>query len=80
MSKNFKFVLNRQGVRELLQSSNMQSILVEKASNVASSAGSGYAFNFKVGKNRGIASVYADTYEARKDNNENNTLLKAIGS
>lgn len=79
MNKNFKFVLNKQGVRELMQSSTMQSILVEKASAAASSAGSGYAFNFKVGRNRGIASVYPDTYEARKDNNENNTLLKVIG-
>lgn len=78
MSKvNFK--LNRQGVRELLKSQEMMNVCKEYAEQVRNRAGDGYEISTYVGTNRVKASVYADTYEARKDNFDHNTLLKALG-
>ena len=78
MSK-VKFELNRAGVRELLQSQEMASICLNYANGVQSRAGNGYEVSTFVGRNRVNASVYAETAEARRDNYDNNTLLKALG-
>ena len=78
MSKNFKFELNGGGVRELLQSEQMQGILIEKATAIRNRCGDGYAQDIHVGKNRANAMVYADSFKAKRDNSKNNTILKAI--
>ena len=78
MSK-VKFELNRAGVRELLRSQDMAGVCLNYANNVRSRAGAGYEVTTYVGKNRVNASVHADTIEARRDNFNNNTLLKALG-
>jgi hydroxymethylglutaryl-CoA reductase len=75
-----KFVLNKDGVKELLQSQEMQDIIKQHASAKASQAGDGYAYSVKVGQNRAYANVYPDTKEAAKDNLVNNTLEKVIRS
>ena len=77
MSK-FKFVLNKAGVRALMQSEEMQSILKGKADNALNSLGEGYKSDSYVGKNRANTMVYADTYQAKKDNLKNNSILKAV--
>ena len=77
MSK-FKFELNRSGVRTLMQSAEMQSILKDKANNALNSLGEGYKSDIHVGKNRANAMVYADTYQAKRDNLKNNSILKAV--
>ncbi|CYX62069.1 hypothetical protein [Streptococcus suis] len=77
---NIRFKLNRKGVAELMKSSQMQSILTEKAKMVASRAGEGYASDIYVGKTRANAMVYADSIKAKRDNKKNNTLLKAVKS
>lgn len=77
MSK-FKFVLNRAGVRELMKSAEMQGILKGKADGALNSLGEGYKSDTYVGKNRANTMVYADTYQAKKDNLENNSILKAV--
>lgn len=76
MSKNFK--INRAGVRELLKSEEMQAILREKATDIKNRCGDGYESDHHVGKNRANAMVWANTAEAKKDNSENNTILKAV--
>lgn len=73
------FKLNRKGVRELLRSQEAMNICVEYATAVQGRAGEGYEVTTRVGRNRVNASVHADTYLSRKDNYENNTLLKALG-
>ena len=78
MSK-VKFELNRAGVRELLQSQEALNICKDYADAVCSRAGEGYEVTTYVGRTRANASVHAETYEARKDNYDNNTLLKALG-
>lgn len=77
MSK-FKFELNRQGVKELMQSEKMQKILNEKATSIKNRCGDGYEQDSYIGKNRAAATVRAVTKKARIDNSDNNTLLKAV--
>ncbi len=77
MSKS-GFKLNRGAVAELMKSAPMQKILTEKASAVRARCGDGYEQDIYVGQNRANAMVSATTYRAKKDNLENNTLLKAV--
>lgn len=74
-----KFELNRAGVRQLMQSQEMMNICRDYANEVRARAGDGYEVTTYTGRNRVNASVHAETYEARKDNYEHNTLLKALG-
>lgn len=73
-----KFTLNRAGVASLMKSDAMQEILKEKATSIRSRCGDGYTQDVFVGKNRANATVSAETYEAKRDNSKNNTLLKAV--
>lgn len=75
---NLKFKLNRSGVASLMKSAAMQSVLEKKATSVRNRAGEGYKQDTFVGKTRANAMVYADTYQSKKDNMKNNTLLKAV--
>lgn len=75
---NFKFKLNRSGVRELMKSAEMQSVLTNYASNIRNRCGDGYEQDIYVGSNRVNAMVSAATIKAKRDNNKNNTLLKAV--
>ena len=77
MSK-FRFELNQAGVRALMQSPEMQSILKDKAGNAVNRLGSGYDSDIFVGKNRANAMVYADSFKARLENSRENTILKAV--
>lgn len=78
MSK-VKFVLNRAGVRDLLRSNEMMSVVSEKANQALGSLGDGYEVNTLTGVNRVNAEIVAVTYAARKENSQNNTILKALG-
>lgn len=73
-----KFKLNRAGVAELMKSAPMQNVLSQYASDIQSRCGDEYEKDIHVGKNRANAMVSAKTYKAKKDNMENNTLLKAV--
>ena len=75
---NMKFKLNRAGVRALMQSAEMQSVLMSHAQAVKSRAGEGYECQAATGKNRAVVFVHAHTRKAMSDNLENNTLLKVI--
>ena len=74
-----RFKLNRQGVRELMRSPEAMSVVTDQANQIQSRCGEGYEVTTMVGKTRAIASVFAATVEARRDNYYNNTLLKARG-
>ena len=77
MSK-VKFELNYSGVGKLLKSDDMKAICEEHANMVQSRAGSGCEVTTYTGPTRVNASVHAVTKKARKDNAENNTLLKSL--
>lgn len=76
--KVIKVELNREAVRELLQSGEMQSICKSLADGIAGRAGTGYQVTTYTGKTRVNASVMAATTAAKRDNLKNNTLLKAV--
>ena len=73
-----KFKLNRAGVGQLLKSAEMQNVLNSYASASLSRLGEGYETETFVGFDRAHAIVKAATPEARRENSENNTLLKAV--
>lgn len=79
MAKVFRF--NLAGLNTIMRSGEMQGILNDVASRIAAVAGDGYeAETARALAFDGIASVYASTYEAKLDNSDNNTLLKAAES
>lgn len=81
MSK-VKFKLNRAGVRELLKSPEAQQECMRCANAVsqrASASSAGYVVETRNYPERSGAAIRAETYQARKDNYDNNTLLKALG-
>ena len=80
MAKKLKFTLNRQGVKELLQSGEMRNILSAEASRKASQAGTGYSSEVHIAQKRAYANIFPNTKEAAHDNYENNTLEKVIRS
>ena len=77
MSK-LKFKLNRAGVRELMQSPEMQKVLNERASQAVQRLGAGYDSDLYVGKTRANAMVYADSFDAKLENLRNNSIIKAV--
>ena len=76
-----KFELNLPGLNELMKSTEMAEVMNTAADQIAAKCGEGYEverahpISFV-----GIASVRADTNEAKVDNRKNNTILKAAGS
>ena len=76
---NIKIELNSNGVKELLRSSEMMSVCEQYANRALGKLGEGYVVTTMTGKNRVNASIYAESHEAKKENSENNTILKALG-
>ena len=74
----FRIELNREGVRELLRSTEMAGICKQYAGQIAARAGEGYEVTTYTGTNRVNASVCVATDEAYRDNMKNNTLIKAV--
>lgn len=74
----FKFELDKAGVGQLLKGAEMQGVLNGYASASLSRLGDGYETETFVGFDRAHAIIKAVTPEARKENSENNTLLKAV--
>lgn len=77
MSK-VKIVLNSAGIREMLRSEEMQEVLEAHAAAVAGRCGEGYSHDRHLTGGRAVASAYAETAEAIRDNLDNNTLLRAL--
>lgn len=71
-------MLNRAGVAELMKSPEMVALLKETAKTIQNRVGDGYERSTFVGKNRANISVKTKSRKAIRDNNKNNTLLKAL--
>jgi len=61
-----------------MKSAAMQEVLTEYATGIRNRCGDGYTQDIYVGKNRANAMVSAETYQAKRDNLKNNTILKAV--
>lgn len=74
-----KFKLNKSGFKtQVLQSGEMQQAIRTETERIRANCGEGYYSRSSVGRNRALGMVWAGTYEAMKDNSENNTLLRSI--
>lgn len=81
MSK-VKFVLNRQGVRELLKSSEMAGVVSQATSQILDAANSElpeFSSEITTRSTRVVGIVKADTVHANFHAREHNTLEKAKG-
>ena len=78
MPKKVKVKLNRQGVRELMKSEEMRSIVNKYGFSAQSRLGNGYSVDYMTGKNRVNCRVFAKTAKAKRENFLNNTILKAV--
>ena len=76
---NFKFVLNKKGVVELLNSQEMENILKKYSAKSLNKLGKGHAYNIIKSKDRKKAFISATTPKTKKENKKNNTLLKSLG-
>lgn len=75
-----KIKMNNAAVVEMLKSPALEAVLLSNAERIAGSAGSGYEAELGAGgRTRSRAFVSTATYEARRDNAKNATLLRALG-
>lgn len=76
---DIKIVLNREGVRQILKDEKIAQVCRDIANKTASRCGEGYEVQDRNYPERTGAAVLAVTYQAKRDNSENQTLLKALG-
>lgn len=73
------FKLNKQGFKtQVLQSAEMQNAINQATEGIRRRAGDGYGSSTTMGRNRALGMVWPDSFKAKLDNSEYNTLLKAI--
>lgn len=75
---NVVIELDIAAIGEFLRSDDVKAECKKRADEAVSRLGEGYIATDHTGPARANASVYAETYQARKDNMENNTILKAL--
>ena len=85
MSKKIDFELDINGLRELMKSSEMQTVLAEageEVANIASNMSDGepYGVRPRVATWVAIANIYPDSETAQKMNSDMNIALKALTS
>lgn len=84
MAKSFKLLrveIDKQAVRQVfLESQETLGFCRQIASQVQAKCGEGYEImEHPTGRTRASVTVYAATQAARRDNLDNNTLLRSIG-
>lgn len=81
-NKNFKFVLNSNGVKQLLKSNEIVGVMTDMATKGVKQVASlkDYEISEYKGINRANVAISAKTKKGVKDNLNNNILLKALGS
>lgn len=77
---NYQFELNRDGVRQIMQSAEMKAVLEETAQHIASSAEGDYKVDTITGRRRANAEVSCADAKTYYENLKNNTLLKAMAN
>lgn len=77
---NYRFELNRDGVRQIMQNAEMKALLDDTAQHIARSAEGDYKVDTITGRTRANAEVACASTETYYDNLRNNTLLKAMAN
>lgn len=76
--KLLRFELNKEGVRKLMQSPEMQHILEQQASDVIPNNGYDYEVGTVVKGTRAVTHIEASGYKTIRHEQKSNDLLKAI--
>lgn len=79
MNNKIEIEFNDSALQEIIKSEEMQEMLREAADTIRDRAGGSFQADMHMGSTRAWASVKATTYEDRKRNSDENTLLKAMG-
>lgn len=66
--------------RALMNSPQMQAILLDRAEKIRAAAGDGFEADVQPGRNRAHAMVKSTDYRSRERQATDNVLLKAIGA
>lgn len=74
-----KFVIHKNGVKDLLKSQEVQDMLATKAAIIAARAGDGFTSGVRVGSDRARAYVLPETYAARRRQAKHHLLEHAVG-
>lgn len=77
---NYQFELNRDGVKQIMQSAEMEAVLDKTAQHIASSAEGAYKVDTMTGRTRANAEVLCADAKTYYNNLKNNTLLKAMAN
>lgn len=77
---NYQFELNRDGVRQIMQSAEMKAVLEETAQHIAQNAEGDYKVDTITGRRRANTEVSCASAKTYYSNLKNNTLLKAMAS
>lgn len=79
MSKSkVKIELNQQGLQALLKSKEIEIMLKKRADEAVERCGEGYRAASYTMPTRAVARVSAVTRKAKRDNLQNNTILKSL--
>lgn len=70
--------LEHDNIRAFLRSESVGKLMKSYADKAAERLGEGYEADEKVMATRAIASVFTATDEAKRENMENNSILKAV--
>ena len=73
-----RFELNRDGVRALLKSAEVEADVRRRAESVARAAGEGHEVLVTKGRNRTGADAFTATYEAMRSEVEDRSLSRSI--
>lgn len=74
-----KFIIHKNGVKDLMKSQEVQDMLTTKAALIAARAGDGFTSGVRVGGDRARAYVLPETYAARRRQAKHHLLERAVG-
>lgn len=73
------FVIDKDAFRDVVLKGDATADMIRQAcEDIRARCGEGYATKVEEGKTRYLGAVYAESREAKLDNSENNTILKAL--
>lgn len=74
-----KYRANREGLRQVLASAEVASLVSTHAESIAAQCGDGFVASQRMGKRRQRAIVFADTWSAKHRDHRQNILVRALG-
>ena len=75
---NVRVELEHDNIQAFLRSADVMALVSGYAKEAAAQLGEGYAADESLQPTRAVASVYADTAAAKRENLKNNSILKAV--